>query len=618
MKLFYALSLIFIFFLNVGLVKGSIKKEYIYTNKSDSITLRNHEKTIKKFAKEKRYDSAIFYSKKLLEISEKIHDSTFIAKSNFRLGFYYLKQNILDTSFIHYNKSYKINVSLKDSISAVSRLISMANIQKELGDYIGSRITALDGLNHLKNSFNYNKTLSLYHIISVCSKELNDHDGALLWNKKALKLAINYPDIILKKDLVILQNTEANINVKFGKYKKAIEQYSKLLQDSVILNNKIERARIIDNLAYAKMLSKGRNKENELLLFKALNIRIQNNDIPNQIASYIHLTKFYSKLNKEKSLEYAKSAYNIAKQYNSSVAILESLEYIIQLKKDLNKNATEEAFIYTNTRNHLKKTSQRIRRIYAITKYDNDQLINDNLFLRAETAKKQKQNVIYLSAFIIACLIMVFAFYFIKKRAELLKQQNKLEKLETIYKTEAELSRRLHDDFGAKINHSMLLVQNNADKSKLLDTLDELYNQSRDFSREINEIDTGANYKKELFTMLSTYTATNVKLYTTGSKEVDWVSLTDLSKTALYKILRELMINMAKYSNATTVKIAFKKMPDSLQIYYSDNGVGASKMAMNTKNGLRNTEKRIKAIGGTIIFETEKGEGFKAEIKIPN
>jgi len=77
------------------------------------------------------------------------------------------------------------------------------------------------------------------------------------------------------------------------------------------------------------------------------------------------------------------------------------------------------------------------------------------------------------------------------------------------------------------------------------------------------------------------------------------------------------MINMNKYSQATIITITFKNMPNLLQINYSDNGVGASVKELNTKNGLRITENRIKAIGGTIIFDSEKEKGFNSFTDAP-
>ena len=55
----------------------------------------------------------------------------------------------------------------------------------------------------------------------------------------------------------------------------------------------------------------------------------------------------------------------------------------------------------------------------------------------------------------------------------------------------------------------------------------------------------------------------------------------------------------------------------NLKIKYSDNGIGIDKEQLLSKNGIRTTEKRIAAIGGTIVFDSEKDKGFKAEITIP-
>ena len=74
---------------------------------------------------------------------------------------------------------------------------------------------------------------------------------------------------------------------------------------------------------------------------------------------------------------------------------------------------------------------------------------------------------------------------------------------------------------------------------------------------------------------------------------------------------------MARHSKAQQTVIIFKDHNKTLHVYYEDDGVGASKEALFRKNGLKNTEKRIQAIGGSIIFDSEEGKGFRAEIHIP-
>jgi len=73
------------------------------------------------------------------------------------------------------------------------------------------------------------------------------------------------------------------------------------------------------------------------------------------------------------------------------------------------------------------------------------------------------------------------------------------------------------------------------------------------------------------------------------------------------------MTNMKKHSKATYVVIGFQKIGKKLQIQYMDNGVGCN---LKSKNGLHNAENRIKAIRGTINFETAPQKGFKITLTV--
>ncbi|MNF04794.1 Sensor histidine kinase ComP [compost metagenome] len=76
------------------------------------------------------------------------------------------------------------------------------------------------------------------------------------------------------------------------------------------------------------------------------------------------------------------------------------------------------------------------------------------------------------------------------------------------------------------------------------------------------------------------------------------------------------MVNMKKHSKASLVVIKFESDPKSILIHYTDNGIGCEKEKIS-KNGLQNMEHRIQTVKGTIEFETEPDNGFKARIAIP-
>ena len=85
----------------------------------------------------------------------------------------------------------------------------------------------------------------------------------------------------------------------------------------------------------------------------------------------------------------------------------------------------------------------------------------------------------------------------------------------------------------------------------------------------------------------------------------------------MYRVLQELLVNMKKHSECSLAVISFKKNKNKLQIEYSDNGLGATLNKINLKNGLQNVENRIRAIKGTITFDTISDKGFKVSLKIP-
>lgn len=73
------------------------------------------------------------------------------------------------------------------------------------------------------------------------------------------------------------------------------------------------------------------------------------------------------------------------------------------------------------------------------------------------------------------------------------------------------------------------------------------------------------------------------------------------------------MVNMKKHSKCSLVFVAIISNKDTLEIKYSDNGIGLEQE--KNKIGLQNVENRIKSINGTITFELNNG--LKVKINIP-
>ena len=174
---------------------------------------------------------------------------------------------------------------------------------------------------------------------------------------------------------------------------------------------------------------------------------------------------------------------------------------------------------------------------------------------------------------------------------------------------------RYRPDFGADCSHR----NDTAEQSlTVVSELEHIYNRTRDISRENNSFDIGPNFAQELSTMLSSFGSWDTQIIIKDIDEINWQAITPEKKIIVHRALQELMVNMKKHSEAGLVAITFKKEAKKVLITYADNGVGISEDDIIYCNGLKNTENRIKTIGGSFIFDTDKGKGFKAKMYFPS
>lgn len=561
------------------------------------------------------YDSLLFYSKLFINHSKYKKNKTNLGYIYYLKAYYfYTTGNNIDSAFVNYNLSKNQYKAVNDSSWIAKNLISISNIQKNKSDFFGSKETITEALHYLNPNKDSLTVARAYNSLATNHRKLLNYNDAELYYKKAINLTTSPNSALTYK------NNLAASYISAKKYTKAITLLTEVYENDLTQNDKKQTARVLDNLTYAKWLN-GSTENIETNLLNALKQRTKHKDLLGKIASYTHLGEFYLAKNPKKASSYLDSVITLSKVIKNPKAEKDALGFLIKVHpKNINYRDR-----YLFVQDSLYKNDLKVKTQFAKYKYDDT--LKEESILQLEKEKAQKeleltQQRVQKQRYSIGIAILLFGlcflFYFYSQRNKRLKQQNKLDKLQATLETEAQLSRKLHDDFGAKINHAMVLVQNNTETTKVLDSLEDLYKQSRDFSREINDVDTGDNYKDHLYGMLQQNNNPNIKLIITGGKNINWTIVNKINKTVLYKVLRELVINTNKHSKATAINISFKQTPKNLEVICSDNGIGAIKKALNTKNGLLNTEKRIKAINGTIIFETKKDEGFKSIIKIPN
>ena len=559
----------------------------------------------------KQSDSSLFYDCYLLKKARQSSNKYYLGKAHFNIALYLDNIQNFDSAFYHYNLSKGFFNELNDSSQVGRRLMSMAMIQKNQNDFFGSKETTTEALQFLNSKKDSKYIASSYNTLGTSHRKLLNYKEAVKYFKMAIRKTGS------KKNKLAYKNNLAATYIDDKKYNYAITILEQIKVDTTLKRTSSQYARVLDNLAFAKLLSGNTNKQDFL---KPLQLRKQNNDQRGQIASYTHLGEFYSKTHTIKATCYFDSVIQLSKTLKIPRAEKDALKFLMKLEPKNVKIRDRYVFLQDS----LYEQETKVKTQFAKYKYDDTVTQEENTRLEKENAEKEleasqqrNQKILYLGGLLFITSVLGLSLYGFRQRTKRLKQKSKTERLKAIHETEAILSRKLHDDHGGKLNQAMLLVQRDAAKSAILDILELVYNQIRNFSREINTVDTGPEFWKGLKATLEYTKPTEVEMTFDGGKELDWSLVSHQTKTILFKVLQELVINMARHSKANQTVILFKDQNKELFIYYEDDGVGASKESLSRKNGLQNTEKRIQAIGGSITFDSEEGKGFRAEIRIP-
>jgi PAS domain S-box-containing protein len=93
---------------------------------------------------------------------------------------------------------------------------------------------------------------------------------------------------------------------------------------------------------------------------------------------------------------------------------------------------------------------------------------------------------------------------------------------------------------------------------------------------------------------------------------------------AVFRIAQEVLSNVRRHSQASSVEMALDFSSDALTLIISDNGKGfdmpprTSDLALSGKLGIIGIRERTRLIGGTIIVQSDPGEGTTVTLRIPS
>ncbi|WP_417785204.1 hypothetical protein [Tenacibaculum sp.] len=542
-------------------------------------------------------DSALFYTRNLLKIAVLNKDTLLLSNVYYKKGLYNKRQRKSDSAYYWFLKSTEILKSINDSLNISKRLLSLAKIEHENELFLKSDSTSIRALKYIENSPSYGRTKgSIYNNLGINSLIQNQYEEAF----KYYNLAIKATNDSLRKIRYMANKAVVYKHIK--KYNKAISIYEELIKNSFF--NKIDlklKFKILDNYTYTKYLSGEKVDVNDF--FKVQRLKDSIKDYEGLITNYSYISDCFDNQNSDKSLFYAQKMYNLSRERKRPNDRIEAIDRIIkQIKgKEVRKYAIERSFLKDSIIDARRKSRNKLVK----TIYNFDLLKEQKLKaeIKIEQQKSQKQ----LWIFTVILTILSSIVYFFYKR-----EKTKKEKAIEVYNTETRLSKKIHDELANDVYAVMNTLQNKAETdTKLLVRVEKIYAQTRDISHENSPVLTGEHFESFLKQLFIDFTNDACKVIHKGLKEVIVNELPKEKQIVLYRVLRELLVNMKKHSEASLVLITFSLSKKMLSVVYQDNGRGVKSLSI--KNGLQNMETRIKSVGGIITFESKQEKGFQAK-----
>ncbi len=98
---------------------------------------------------------------------------------------------------------------------------------------------------------------------------------------------------------------------------------------------------------------------------------------------------------------------------------------------------------------------------------------------------------------------------------------------------------------------------------------------------------------------------------------------TDSAELAIYRIVQELLTNMLKHAQPTTIALHTLVAQEHIQVILTHNGTGLTQHTYEDliykkgATGLKNIVNRIKAINATIRFYQDQDGGYRIELNVP-
>jgi two-component system, NarL family, sensor histidine kinase UhpB len=539
------------------------------------------------FMRKSRMDSSRYYLEKGLALTKQINNHHIEAGIYNNYGNIFLEESNYQKALDYFVKAAKLYELISDNYGQCLALSNIGNIEYRLGNYEQAVDYAQQSMAIAKRK-SFTSSIGYAHkLLGRIYKKQLKYDSALHEYKQAQEVYLTLGDARSASEL--LQNIG---NVYFDKkqYNDALANYHQSLKLAKNISIKSLVAFAYSAIGQANMVLK-RNGE---------------------------------------ALLYLDSSRLVAKAIGNGYLVMDSYEAmssVYEAKGDYKKAlSVHQKFVFV--KDSVMKSENRKLAEEAQAKYELEKKEAKIVLLEKERELKTlalaRQRAIQIGAVIAALLVVIIATLLVNRY----RITNKAKRQAEIEQVRNNIARDLHDDIGSTLStiniiSTIAMRENTTDNTVHLSHIAEqssrMMESMSDMVWSINPVNDSMEkvvVKMKVFAS-EILEPKNIAFQFSGEDSLSELSLDAEKRKNLFLIFKESINNAAKYSRATKIGIALKKIETKLSIIISDNGIGFEDQDVKSGNGLKNMEARAKVLQGKFKLSSVVGLGTRIEVEMP-
>jgi two-component system NarL family sensor kinase len=626
------------------------------------------------------------YATEAIRIANRLHYAKGLSYSFNIYGSYFKAKGKYDSAVFYYTKSLEIREKIGDPVNISRSYRNIITMQGAMGDEKSGIETGLKAIDVLKPYLDNPTVLAEKAWLEVTIGGFYREEGSI---EQALYLILDSKHIFSalhdQAGLAAAIMEHGSIYKYQENYRKALEEYSSLIPIYTQLDNQQELAKAYNNLGNIYYLINDYKKA----LFnyrKSLDIRQHYGFADDANGSLLNLGIIYETFGKldsaamfyKQALDQSKAVGDAELEYETRWAFgtllysqkkyPEALSHLLMarrmipganistdnnpLLKDISKvygalGIADSALFYSNQYALLSDSlNESLRKSIemgsTILEKEKDIEISKARAKSAEQEAKQKSMTIFGMWIGIFFLFIIFFLYYLfvrsKRNMQELREQVKDKELKVLdamlegqHEERKRLATELHDTIGSALaatkylfkgmekSLEKLLEENKGQYRKINTMLDETMESVRRISHNMaSGIFTEKGMEGALADLSQTFEQAGkmrVHLSVYGFDQRPEYN----TEVNLYRMVQELLTNIMKHAQAHEVTIQLIKSNENINLTVEDDGRGFDPIEARRKKGigLSNIELRVKKLSGKWNIDSGKGRGTTVIIDIP-